>query len=210
MGSLKAAFGMDDYFQHFKSSSRNWLLVGRDMLSKDTVAMGQHNTEDWLEERWDLFLAACAKVASFVTYMGRQAAQGPSPCWDPQGWGGMPVIKVTALMAVGADRLTYRFSDQWNQSLDVFESSLVKDENYWLNPERWGLSFRHQGTETGDQKCFSVSLLQLTMVNRPNFFSSLFSICRISHLSKEHESLMPCSQMNSTALQHASNQLCMP
>lgn len=85
LGSLKEAFGVDDYFQHFKPSNRNWLLVGRDMLSKDTVAMGQHNTGDWLEERWHLLLAAGTKVASLVTHTGRQAAWGPSPCWDPQG-----------------------------------------------------------------------------------------------------------------------------
>lgn len=56
-------------------------------------------------------------------------------CQDPWEWEEMPKLKVTSLVAVGAKGLRCWFSDQLNQSLDVFESSLDKTQNCWFNPE---------------------------------------------------------------------------
>lgn len=47
----------------------------------------------------------------------------------------MTKLKVTSLVAVGAKGLRCWFSNQLNQSLDVFKSSLDKAQNCWLNPE---------------------------------------------------------------------------
>lgn len=79
---------------------------------KGTVNTGQHNTGSRLEKRRDLLLPAFAN-GSWPGHTQEDRLLGvPLPAGTPRDGEWVPVMEVTASVAVGTDRLTYQFSDQ--------------------------------------------------------------------------------------------------